>query len=161
LEIANRAQDQIVGAISDLDAKAGSLVDFTAVVTGLYLVAGIGIRDLGGASCVAYRNLSFVSLFLGVATGLTAMILAMLSWRKGKLAIFELPAFVRKTELEDADHVRAFAIGQLMHQFAKNVEYYDRQKKWVRGAMTVLGVTVANVGIFIGAAALAVTTVCA
>ncbi len=159
-EIANRAQDQIVSAISDMDNKAGSLVNFTAVVTGLYLVAGIGIRDLWASTCIVYRNAAFASLFFGVVTGLLAMLVAMASWRKGKMAIFELSALVKKTELESVDYVRAFAIGQLVHQFGSNVEYYDRQKKWVRGAMTILAIMVANVGVFIVAAALALTAVC-
>ncbi len=159
-DTANRAQDQILSSISALDAKAGTLVDFTAVVTGLYLVAGFGIRDISGASCAVYRNVAFLSLFFGVLTGLLAMLIAMFAWRTGKMAIFELPKFVEETERESVDYVRAFGIGQLVHQFKRNTQFYDTQKKRVRLAIVVLGITVANVGVFIAAAALAVTVVC-
>ena len=159
-EIANRAQDQVLSAISDMDTKAGSLVDFTAVVTGLYLVAGFGIRDIGLATCAAYRNAAFASLFVGIAAGLLAMLVAMIAWRTGKMAIFELGTLVKKTEVETADYVRAFVVSQLVHQFNRNLRYYDIQKRRVRAAMAVLVVAVANVGIFIAAATLAITTVC-
>ena len=88
------------------------------------------------------------------------MLIAMFAWRTGKMAIFELPKFVEKTEGESVDYVRAFGIGQLVHQFERNTQFYDTQKKRVRLAIVVLGITVANVGVFIAAAALAVTTVC-
>ena len=88
------------------------------------------------------------------------MLVAMIAWRTGKMAIFELGTLVKKTEVETADYVRAFVVSQLVHQFNRNLRYYDIQKRRVRAAMAVLVVAVANVGIFIAAATLARTTVC-
>lgn len=159
-ETANRSQDQVLQAISDLDTKAGSLIDFSALVTGLYVLAGIGIPDLLSTTGGVCRYLAIVSLGLGFGTGLTALLIAMTAWRMGIWAIFNLPPLLEKLESESPDSVRAFVISQLKHHYARNVANYNKQKKRVNLGIKVLGVSVANVGLFITLAALTIAAVC-
>lgn len=152
-EQARRSHEIVIQSIDSLDAKAGSVVNVAAILSGLILASGIlAFRELWDPELESAAWLYPFGVFLatGIGASLAALLFGTLAWRRARIVIIDPRILTERYETRTEPELRRFLIVQLGEEFARMMEFRERTLEWLRMAFLALGISVVMLLIYAG-----------
>ncbi len=142
----------MIDAVNNLDSKAGSVFDVSAVLTGLIVVAGV--LSIGEVVDPEKEHFVWLYVFTGVlgaavSFSFVSLLTALQAWRKAEPIILDPLRLTREFEDRTGTELRQFLIVELGAEFAEMAAGRIQTLTWLNWAFRSLGASVVTLLVYI------------